>query len=222
MSESPRGGISARFRYTDSSIAGFSLVLSGFIAFMGIITAEVLYPDYSTRQDISDLGSTRPPDPVIHEPSATIFNSTMLVTGALVVVAAYFIYRAMDRRGFPVVLAIFGFGAFGVGVFPGNVTPWHGLFALLTFFSGGITVVLSSRVVSRPFSFLCGLFGGISLLFLVSVFFYGLVIGGPHPLESLGGGGIERWVAYPLIIWILAIGGYLLGTAGNNLNHPNQ
>ncbi|MUV58628.1 DUF998 domain-containing protein [Halogeometricum sp. CBA1124] len=196
------------------------MVLSGFIALMGIITAEVLYPNYSTRQDISDLGSTRPPNPVIHEPSATIFNGTMLVTGALVLVAALFVYRATNRRGFPVVLAIFGFGAFGVGVFPGNVTPWHGLFALLTFFSGGLAVVLSSRVVSRPFSVFCGLFGGISLLFLVSVFFYGLVIGGPHPLESLGGGGIERWVVYPLVLWTLAFGGYLLGTADDDLSRP--
>ena len=214
MSESRRSESTARLGYPDSSIAGSALVLAGFIGFMGIITAEVLYPDYSTRQEISDLGSTVPPNPIIHEPSATIFNSTMLVTGALVMIAAYFVYRAVDRRGFPLALAIFGFGAFGVGVFPGNVTPWHGLFALLTFFSGGVTAVLSSRVVSRPFSFLCGLFGGISLATLISVFFYGLVIGGPSPLEFLGSGGIERWVAYPLILWVLAFGGYLLGTAG--------
>jgi hypothetical membrane protein len=222
MSDSQRIGISTRIGYSDSAIAGFSMVLAGFIAFMGIITAEVLYPEYSTRQDISDLGSTRPPDPVIHEPSATIFNSTMLITGMLVLIAAYFVYQVMDRRGFPLALAIFGFGAFGVGVFPGNVTPWHGLFALLTFFMGGITVVLSSRIVSRPFSVLCGLFGGISLLVLVSVFFYGLVIGGPHPLEFLGGGGIERWVVYPLIFWVLAFGGYLLGTSGNELSRTDQ
>lgn len=212
MNSSGASGISARLGYSDSSIAGFGLVLAGFIGFMGIITAEVLYPNYSTRQDISDLGSTVPPNPVIHEPSATIFNSTMLITGAIVIVAAYFVYQTMDGRGFTLALAIFGFGAFGVGVFPGNVTPWHGLFALLTFFVGGITVVLSSRTVSRPFSFLCGLFGGISLAVLVSVFFYGLVIGGPSPLEFLGAGGIERWVAYPLILWLLAYGGYLLGT----------
>lgn len=193
------------------------MVLSGFIAFMGIITAEVLYPNYSTRQDISDLGSTLPPDPIIHEPSATIFNSTMLITGALVLFSAYFVYRVTSNWDFPLALAIFGFGAFGVGVFPGNVTPWHGLFALLTFFTGGITVLLSSWVVSRPFSILCGLFGGISLLMLVSVFLFGLLIGGPHPLEFLGSGGIERWVAYPLILWILAFGGYLLGTSGNKL-----
>lgn len=222
MSKTDHSGLPTRFGYSDSSIAGFSMVLSGFIAFMGIITAEVLYPDYSTRQDISDLGSTQPPDPVIYEPSATIFNSTMLVTGALVLVAAYFLYRATSRRRFSLVLAIFGFGAFGVGVFPGNVTPWHGLFALLTFFSGGLTVLLSSRIVSGPFSVLCGLFGGISLLILVSVFFYGLVVGGPHPLAFLGSGGIERWVVYPLVVWILAFGGYLLGTPDNNSNRSGQ
>ncbi len=202
--------LQSRFGLSSRSLAGLGLAASGFIAFMGIITAEVLYPNYTTRQDISDLGSTRPPNPVIHEPSATIFNSTMLLTGLIVILSSYLLYRAMDRRGFPVTLAIFGLGAFGVGVFPGNVAPWHGLFALLTFFMGGITVLLSARVVSRPFSFLCGVFGGVSLLILISVFFFGLVVGGPHPLEFLGAGGIERWVVYPLILWLLAFGGYLL------------
>jgi len=206
----------SRFGLSELSIAGFSLTLSGFIGVMGIITAEVLYPNYSTRQDISDLGSTRPPNPVIHEPSATIFNTTMLLTGAMVVLSAYLLYRVMDRRGFPLALAVFGVGAFGVGVFPGNVTPWHGIFALLTFFAGGVTVVLSTRVVSRPFSFLCGLFGGISLLVLGSVFFYGLVVRGPSPLEFLGGGGIERWVVYPLVIWLPAFGGYLLAGSSDS------
>lgn len=208
------GTLRSRFGLSDASIAGVSLTLAGFIGFMGIITAEVLYPDYSTRQDISDLGSTRPPNPVIHEPSATIFNSTMLLTGAMVLVSAYLLYRVLDRRGFPIALAVFGFGAFGVGVFPGNVAPWHGLFAMLTFVSGGIAVVLSARVVPRPFSLLCGLFGGISLLVLASVFFYGL-IGGPSPLEPLGPGGIERWVVYPLILWLPAFGGYLLADSAD-------
>jgi hypothetical membrane protein len=189
------------------------MVLAGFVAFMGIVTAEVLYPDYSTRQEISDLGSTVPPDPIIHQPSATIFNGTMLLAGAMVVGAAYVLLRTMDRRGFPLALLVFGSGVFGVGVFPGNVTPWHGLFALLTFVSGGVTVVLSSRVVARPFSALCVLFGGISLLVLLSVFVYGLVLGRPSPLAALGAGGIERWVAYPLLVWLPAFGGYLLGDA---------
>ena len=202
--------LQSRIGLAERSIAGFGLTLSGFIGLMGIITAEVLYPNYSTRQDISDLGSTPPPNPVIHEPSATIFNSTMLLTGAVVILSAYLLYRVMDRRGFPLALAVFGVGAFGVGVFPGNVTPWHGIFALITFFTGGITVILSARVVPRPFSFLCGLFGGLSFLTLVSVFFFGLIVQSPHPLEFLGGGGIERWVVYPLLVWLPAFGGYLM------------
>jgi hypothetical membrane protein len=198
------------------------MVLSGFIAFMGIITAEVLYPGYSTRQDISDLGSTLPPDPIIHQPSATIFNGTMLLTGALVLVAASLLYRSLAGRRFPVMLALFGVGAFGVGVFPGNVTPWHGLFALWTFVAGGVTVVSSARVVDGPFSVLCGLFGGISLFVLLSVFVYGLLFRVPHPLAFLGSGGIERWVAYPLILWILAFGGYVLGRAGSEPSHSGS
>lgn len=207
---SQTASLQSRLGLSKRSTAGFGLTLSGFIGLMGIITAEVLYPNYSTRQDISDLGSSRPPNPVIHEPSATIFNYTMLLTGVIVILSAYLLYREMDHRGFPIALAVFGFGAFGVGVFPGNVTPWHGLFALLTFVMGGITVLYSAQVVSRPFSFLCGIFGGVSLLILASVFFFGLIVGSPHPLEFLGGGGIERWVVYPLILWLVAFGGYLL------------
>lgn len=196
---------------TATRSAGVSMVLAGAIAFMGIITAEVLYPNYSTRQDISDLGSTLPPDPIIHEPSATIFNSTMLLTGALVLLAAYLVHRGLGRRVLTIPLAVFGVGIFGVGVFPGNITPWHGLFAMVTFVSGGITASLSSKVVARPFSYLCLLFGGISLIFLVSVLAFGLA-GLEHPLQFLGSGGIERWVVYPLLMWILSFGGYLLGT----------
>lgn len=172
----------------------------------------MLYPDYSTRQDISDLGSTMPPDPIIHEPSATIFNSTMLLTGALVLLATYLVHRGLGRRVLTISMAVFGVGIFGVGVFPGNITPWHGLFAMITFISGGITVVLSSKVVARPFSYLCVLFGGVSLLVLGSVLGFGIA-GVEHPLQFLGSGGIERWVVYPLLIWILAFGGYLLGNA---------
>jgi hypothetical membrane protein len=188
------------------------MVPAGAVAFIGIMTAEVLSPGYSTRQDISDLGSTQPPDPSVDQSAATIFNSTMLLTGALVLVAAYFVHRSLDRPVLTVPLTVFGLDVFGVGVFSGNVAPWHGLFALLTFFSGGLTVVLSARVVTRPFSYLYILLGGVSLPTLVSVFYYGLV-GGPSPLAPLGSGGIERWVAYPLLLWVPTFGGYLLGRA---------
>ncbi|WP_436936044.1 DUF998 domain-containing protein [Halovenus marina] len=192
---------------SDTVIAGIALLLTGGISLLGIITAEAYHPDYATTQEISDLGSTAPPDPVSYEPTATIFNSTMLISGALVLVAAYFLYRAGRPRVLWLPLGIFGFGVFGVGVFPGNVTPWHGLFALLTFTSGGLAAVLAARATSKPFSYLCVLFGGFSLASLV----YALVFGDSGPLGGLEFGGIERWVVYPLLVWVTGLGGFLLG-----------
>ena len=30
-------------------------------------------------------------------------------------------------------------------------------------------------------------------------------------VDELGDGGIERWVAYPVVLWLVAFGGYLAG-----------
>lgn len=187
-------------------VAGSLLFLAGTIAFLGIITAEVLYPGYSTRQDISDLGSTVPPDPVIQEPSATIFNTAMMLTGLLILSGTYLVYRGLDRRLFTALLALLGIGILGVGIFPGNIMPWHGLFALLTFISGGLTVATSSRVVKSPFKYLCLILGVFSLVVLATAVF----LVESNPLLFLGSGGVERWVAYPLLIWLIGFGGHLM------------
>jgi len=191
----------------DTAIAGVVLLLTGGVSLLGIITAEAYHPDYATTQEISDLGSTAPPNPVSYEPTATIFNGTMLTSGALVLVAAYFLYRVGRPRVLYLPLGIFGFGVFGVGVFPGNMTPWHGLFALLTFTSGGIAAMLAARATPKPFSYVSVLLGGFSLASLV----YALALGGSGPLAGLEFGGIERWVVYPLLVWVTGLGGFLLG-----------
>lgn len=192
-----------------ASTAGALLFLVGGVALLGIITAEVLYPGYTTLQEISDLGASRPPNSVVHQPSATIFNATMVVSGALTLVATVLVHRSFDRRVVSVPLALFGLGVLGVGVFPGNRVPWHGIFALLTFVSGGFAAVLSSRVVTPPFRYLCVAFGGVSLAALASAIF----LGAANPLLVLGLGGVERWVVYPLLLWATGFGGYLMGDA---------
>ncbi len=191
----------------DKAIAGILIFLVGGIALMGFITAEVLYPGYSTEQEISDLGASRPPDSVIKEPSATIFNTTMMICGIILLTGTFFIHRIYADKIFTIFMGLFGLGILGVGVFPGNITPWHGLFALLTFVSGGIVLILSKRVVRKPFKYLGLVFGTISLGFLASAIF----LGDSNPLYFLGLGGIERWVVYPIILWMTGFGGYLLG-----------
>ena len=101
-------------------IAGALLFVAGAGAFMGIITAESLYPDgYTTGGSmISDLGGTEPPHSIVAQPSAAIFDTTMIVTGILIIVGAVFVYAAYRRRSFAVSLVLFGVGALGVGVLP--------------------------------------------------------------------------------------------------------
>ncbi|HSD57362.1 MAG TPA: DUF998 domain-containing protein [Methanotrichaceae archaeon] len=110
------------------------LFIVGVLAFLGIITAEALYPGYSTSQNqISDLGATQPPNSIIMQPSATIFNTTMIISGLLIIATAYYIHLAFRSRDVTVSLALFGLG------------------------------------------------------------------------------GLERWIAYPILLWVTGFGGYLMG-----------
>ncbi len=51
--------------------------------------------------------------------------------------------------------------------------------------------------------------GAVSLLCLGSY----VVLGDASPLMELGIGGLERWIVYPIVIWLIAFGAYLMGTA---------
>lgn len=187
--------------------AGTLLFLAGFIALMGIITGEIFYPaGYSTaHSEISDLGSTRPPESLIYQPSATIFNGAMVLTGILVLAGAFLAHRAGWDRWSSILLAIVGAGILGVGIFPGNVRTWHGLCAMITFVIGGIAAVASARALRGPFRYIAALLGCITLLSLS-----GLSV----LMPVLGDGGAERWVAYPILFWLTGLGGYFLGGAG--------
>ena len=49
--------------------------------------------------------------------------------------------------------------------------------------------------------------GVISLLTLLSYY----VMGSASPMTIFGPGGLERWIAYPVILFVLTFGGYLVG-----------
>ena len=76
-----------RFRY--HSGAGLLLLIAGSAVVLGITTAEALYPaDYNVhRNTVSDLAAMRPED-IVRQPSSAIFNTTMIVAGALIAIAA--------------------------------------------------------------------------------------------------------------------------------------
>lgn len=189
-------------------IPGLLLFLAGSIALMGIITAEAFYPaNYTTRNsEISDLGSTVQPNSLIFHPSADIFNATMLSAGLLVSAATLLHYKHLHRLAFNIPLGSFGLGLAGIGIFPGNMTPYHGMFALLTFISGGFAAIFSCKVVASPFKWVGIVFGALSLATFLSAIFLSKTI-----FAFIGDGGTERWVAYPILLWLTGFGGYLMG-----------
>ena len=197
--------ISNIFKNNTLIIAGTLLFLAGVIAIMGIITAEAFYPSgYTTsNSEISDLGATRPPNSIIMQPSATIFNSTMILTGIMVLIGAYCIFLTNRKLLFNVPFGLFGLGVLGVGIFPGNVEVLHPISAMITFIFGGIAAITSSKIIDSPFRYISICFGIIALVCLFFANFF---------IPILGDGGTERWIAYPIVMWLTGLGGYLLGT----------
>lgn len=199
-------------------LGGALLFIAGAVILMGIITAEALYPAaYSTAQnEISDLGATRPPNSVILQPSATIFDATMIVTGLMIIGGAFFIHRIFCRVSVTTPLALLGIGALGVGIFPGNYAVMHPIFAMLTFVAGGLAAILAYKVATSPLKYISVLLGTISLLSL----FLAIFLGEARLMGVLGDGGVERWVAYPVVLWLVGFGGYLLGRSPQQQDLP--
>ncbi len=194
------------------AVAGVLLVLAGATILMGIITAEAVYPDvYTTHEnEISDLGATRPPNSIIRQPSATIFNSIMIVSGAAIIGGAFMLHRAFRTKRVTISTALLGIGVLGVGVFPGNVEGLHPLFALTAFLSAGVAAILSARVQTVPYRYISIALGVVTLAALA----IGMFGEGTALFDELGDGGVERWIAYPALIWLVSFGGYLAALSG--------
>jgi hypothetical membrane protein len=190
--------------------AGLALASAGSMILMGIITGEALYPaEYTTfDNEISDLGATRPPNSISLEPSATIFNATMIVSGILVIGAGAILIAVHARRFLSIAVMLNGIGILGVGVFPGNFGAIHPWFAATAFIAGGLCGIAAARSVTGALRWFSLTLGVITLLSLAYI-----VIGGMDaPItRSLGDGGAERWVAYPVVLWQMVFGGALMG-----------
>jgi hypothetical membrane protein len=192
------------------TVAGLCFTLAGIGILMGSITAEALFPGvYSTHANtLSHLGASEPPNSVVTQPSAAIFGTTMLVTGGLILAGTLFVHRALHRKAVTIPTALLGVGVFGVGVFPLTNPGFHTLFAMIAFFAGGIAMILSARGTVPPFRSLWMLLGGVSLAAITIA----ILLPDWAPVARLGEGGIERWNSYPIVLWLVAYGSYLLAS----------
>jgi hypothetical membrane protein len=179
------------------------------------ITVTMLAASIAPRYDfnaaaISDLGT-------IPE-TAMLFNGLLIVIGLLNVAAGIFLYRAYGGAWMVAVFALAGFGALGAGVVPLSAGDAHSVFALLAFLFINIEAIVVARVLRGTMRWLAIAAGAIGLVYLgVMVIGDG---GNPAVFGAIGHGGSERMIAYPVMLWMIALGGHLLARTDPGLPAP--
>lgn len=180
-----------------------ALLISGVIIWIyALIISEALYPGYSVRTNyISDLG-VGPFDVQI------IFNISTIIFGILVFFAALILIKIHPERPYLYLMAIAGLGALFVGVFPEDMGILHYISAGTAFLSGSLAAAESGRWLKKPFCFLSAILGATGLISLIVMV--------TKTYSLLGPGGFERLIAYPLALWLISYGGFLISGNDNN------
>ena len=191
-------GVDAR---VDLRVPGAVLFTVGAAFLLVTMLAASMAPGYDFNgAAISDLG-------VIDE-TAAIFNSLLVVVGALNALGGYLLYRSHGRAWILALFALAGIGAAGAGLMPLSTGTPHSLFALLGFVCFNLEAIAIGISLAGPMRALSFLAGATGLGFVVL-----MVIGdsgNPAGFGAIGHGGTERMIVYPAMLWLMALGGSLM------------
>jgi hypothetical membrane protein len=135
----------------------------------------------------------------------------------MTLLAGWPLHRASHRKAVTVPIGLLGFGMVGVGLFPLTHPGPHTVFALLAFYAGGLAVLLSARNSPSPFRQLWTTLGAVALVAIT----LGVFALSWAPVAALGEGGIERWNAYLIVLWLVAFGSQLMLT-GDGLREGSR
>jgi hypothetical membrane protein len=197
----PDRGVRGAMRYSDRTLAGLLFLFGSAQFFIAMLICEGSLPTYSvSTQAISDFGVG---------PTAALFNTSVILLGLLTLAAAYFYHRTHKILWISIPLFLAGIGPIGAGLFPENLPEnirfLHAVFAFTSFFFGALVAALVSTRLRPPFRYVSILLGIVGLVALV------LFAAGQY--AGLGLGGMERMIAYPVLLWEVAFGGYLMSTS---------
>ncbi len=180
----------------NSKVAGALIFVGATQFILCMMIAECIYSGYSVSNNyISDLGK-------LDAPSASIFNTSVFVLGLTVVAGAYFLRQTIKNRIFLCLLILCGVGAMGVGIFPEDFGLIHFVVSLIAFLFGALSAIASYKFQKAPLSYFAVVLGVISLA--------ALILFGQEIHLGLGIGGMERMIAYPILLWAIGFGGYLI------------
>jgi hypothetical membrane protein len=188
-------------RPTGEVVAGILLFALAAQFMTVIMLAASMAPAYDLHGGaISDLG-------VVPE-TALLFNVSLVTVGLLNVVAGLLLYQSHRRAWMLVIFVLAGLGAVGAGLVSLNTSDLHGLFALAAFVFFNLEAIVCAVLLRGPMRVVSLLAGVIGLAFVVL-----MVIGdsgNPAVFGAIGHGGAERMIAFPVMLWLMAFGGYLM------------
>ena len=179
---------------------GFLAIGAGFMTILMLGAAMAPGYDFGGGA-ISDLG-------VLAE-TALLFNGGLVLVGVLNVAAGYALYRLHGSRLLFGAFLLAGLGAVVTGVFPLDTGAPHSLGALLAFLFFNVQAIGIARRLTGPMRYLSVLAGVVGIAFVVLMIVGDA--GNPAVFGPIGHGGAERMIVYPAMLWLVAIGGYLLG-----------
>jgi hypothetical membrane protein len=186
--------------------AGALLAFAGLGFLMVVTVLEAIYPGYSVHGNtISDLLAIGTTTSFVGEP-------LMFVVAISWMAGAYFLFRNTRKRGWIILNLLPGTGLLLAVLSPENVNvAIHSVGALMAFIPGPFAAILSYRIIKSPFRYFAISLGALSLLGSVVEF-------GAYNTDffqqTLGPGGWERIIAYPLLVWLIGFGSYLLVKSG--------
>lgn len=171
--------------------------------------SETTFPSYSVANNaISDLGTFCPTTgPCYLPPDWMYFDGSEVVLGLLVIVGAYYFYRAFRYKPVAVTLGVAGFGGIGIGLFNESFGVVHHIFSLVTFLLMGLLAMMTFRFQKPPLSYFSLLMG---LITLGALILYAPNSGAYGTTMGIGPGGLERLIVYPVLLWGLGFGGHLM------------
>jgi hypothetical membrane protein len=145
-------------------LAGAFIFVGGVQFLIGMILAEIFYPGYNVSGNyISDLGATCRDTCIIYQPSAFIFNSSVIILGILILLSSYFIWHEFQNYLISILIGLSGLGAIGVGLFPETTGILHLIVSFIAFFFGSLSAIAASKLVKTPFTYFSVILGIASL-----------------------------------------------------------
>jgi hypothetical membrane protein len=211
----------AEKRTADEGLAGILFAAGGLLFLLLTTAAESIYPDFSMQNNaISDLAA-------IGVRTTAVEEGALFALAICWIAGAYFLFRHTGRSRLMIVNILPGVGALLAGLSPENFNiTIHSVGALLAFVPGAIVVLLSYRMIRGPFRYFPVALGAVSP-FATFIIFFGYRIIGPcgtcgyqQSLDNLGLGlgGWESMIVYPLLVWLIAFGGYLMAKSKEGLH----